>query len=230
MGATYLKQMLVPAVLLLCACSSTTPIAASGAEAHLAFPAPAADRKTSDYRIGAQDKINVTVFQEPDLSLQDVRVDAAGDILFPLIGSVKAQGRTTAELSAEIAERLNSRYLVDPQVSVIVSSSVSQKVTVEGAVLAPGVYEVRGQTTLIEALAMAKGPNQVADLDQVVIFRFINGRRMAARFDLKDIRRGKTPDPEILGNDTVIVGSSGLKAAWRDAVVALPILTIFRPF
>jgi polysaccharide export outer membrane protein len=216
---------------MLTSCAGASPIASSGQQAQIAFPAPkAVGGAEDDYRIGAQDKINITVFQEPDLSLQDVKVDASGNVLLPLIGSVTAAGLTTTELSEEIAKRLGSRYLIDPQVSVIVSSSVSQKVTVEGAVTSPGVYEVRGQTTLLEALAMAKGPNQVADLDQVVVFRVVDGQRMAARFDLRDIRRGKTPDPAILGNDTVVVGSSGLKAAWRDAVAAIPAFAIFRPF
>lgn len=217
--------------IVLTSCAGASLGTPSGPQAHAAFPAPNPQQEVEDdYKIGAQDKINITVFQEPDLSLPDVKVDSSGNVLLPLIGSVTAAGLTTTELSEEIAKRLGSRYLIDPQVSVIVSSSVAQKVTVEGAVTTPGVYEVRGQTTLLEALAMAKGPSQVADLDQVVIFRTVAGQRMAARFDLRDIRRGRTPDPEILGNDTVVVGSSGLKAAWRDAITAIPVLSIFRPF
>ena len=190
------------AALAACAAPQTLP---SGEEAYTHFPPPDADRAGNDYRIGAQDKINITVFQEPELSLQDVQVDAGGSILLPLIGSVKASGRTTTELSQEIAERLDSRFLVDPQVSVIVSSSVSQKVVVEGSVTEPGVYEVRGRTTLLEALAMAKGPSRVAQFNEVAIFRMVDGQRMGALFDLKAIRRGEAADPEIKGNDTVVV-------------------------
>jgi len=223
-----MKWLICLATLALLGCT-TTPLLPTGEEAYTSFPAPSADAVATYYRIGAQDKININVFQEPELSLQNVQVDAGGNILLPLIGTVKAAGRTSTELSQEIAERLNSRFLVDPQVSVIVASSVSQKVTVEGAVVEPGVYEVRGQTTLLEALAMAKGPSRVAALEQVAVFRTIGGQRMGALFDIKAIRRGEAADPEIRGNDTVVVGLSDIKAVWRDVLAAAPALAIFRP-
>lgn len=213
----------------LTACASVAPSLPAGEQAYASFPAPDVDNVATEYRIGAQDKININVFQEPELSLQDVQVDASGNILLPLIGAVTAAGRTSAELSREIAKRLDARFLVDPQVSVIVSSSVAQKVTVEGSVMEPGVYEVRGETTLLEALAMAKGPSRVAALDQVAVFRTIGGKRMGALFNVKDIRRGDAADPEILGNDTVVVGLSNIKSVWRDALAAVPALAIFRP-
>lgn len=223
-----MKWLACLALAALSACAAA-PSLPSGPQAYAAFPAPSVADDAQDYRVGAQDKINITVFQEPDLSPQDVQVDAGGNILLPLIGTVTAAGRTTAELSHEIAERLGSRFLVDPQVSVIVSSSVSQKVTVEGSVTEPGVYEVRGQTTLLEALAMAKGPTRVAALDEVAVFRTVDGDRIGALFDVESIRRGEAPDPEIKGNDTVVVGLSNIKAAWRDLLAAAPALAIFRP-
>src|SRR3546814_3916383 len=79
-----------------------------------------------------------------DLSLEEVPVDASGNILFPLIGQVSVSGKTSTELSNAIAERLGERYLVDPQVSTIVSTSASQNVTVEGAVNKPGVFPLQG--------------------------------------------------------------------------------------
>lgn len=216
-------------VLLALAACVGKPDLPAGKDAYMLFPAPNLEQEAGDYRIGAQDKISITVFQEPDLSLQDVQVDASGNILLPLIGTVTAAGRTTAELSREISERLDSRFLVDSQVSVIVSSSVSQKVTVVGSVTQPGVYEVRGQTTLLEALAMAKGLSRVAARDEVVVFRTVNGQRTGAIFDVSAIQRGEAADPAILGNDTVTVGLSNVKAAWRDALIALPAFAIFRP-
>lgn len=223
-----MKWLICTALVGLTACNTAGSLP-QGSQAYASFPAPSADSPARDYRIGAQDRINITVFQEPELSLENVQVDASGNILLPLIGAVEAAGKTSSELSQEIATRLDSRFLVDPQVSVIVASSVSQKVTVEGSVTEPGVYEVRGQTTLLEALAMAKGPNRVASLDNVAVFRTVDGQRMGALFDLKAIRRGESPDPEILGNDTVVVGLSSIKAVWRDALVALPALAVFRP-
>lgn len=223
-----MKWLICFAPLALLGCA-TAPALPAGEHAYASFPAANRELAASAYRIGPQDKINITVFQEPELSLQEVQVDSGGNILLPLIGTIVAGGRTTTELSEEIAGRLDSRYLVNPQVSVIVASSVAQKVTVEGSVTEPGVYEVRGQTSLLEALAMAKGPSRVAALEQVAVFRTIDGKRMGALFNVKAIRRGEALDPEIKGNDTVVVGLSSVKAVWRDVLAAAPALAIFRP-
>jgi polysaccharide biosynthesis/export protein len=208
-----------------CAGSGGSPVASPGAEKFFNAPSDAAGMQ--DYRIGRLDKINITVFQVDELTQKDVQVDSSGRILLPLIGSAEAAGRTTSELSAEIATRLSERYLQNPQVSVTVSESVSQQVTVEGSVVQSGVYEIRGQTTLIQAIAMARGTDRVASLDDVVIFRRINGERMAAVFNLDAIRRGKADDPEIKGNDVVVVGISNLKAGFREVIGALPAAAIF---
>ena len=194
------------------------------------FKAPADNGSIRDYRVGPLDKINITVFQVPDLTLQGVQVDASGRLLLPLIGSVQAAGKTTEQLSSDIAARLGSKYLESPQVSVIVAESVSQRVTVEGSVLEAGVYQLTGPTSLEMAIAMARGPSRVAALSQGVVFRRIEGKRMGAVFDLSKIRSGEAEDPEILGNDVVIVGFSNIKGAWRDFLTAAPLVAAFRPF
>ena len=184
-----------------------------------------------EYRIGPLDKLNIVVFQVADLTLQGVQVDGSGQMSLPLVGSILAAGKTTQELSVEIADRLRGRFLQDPQVSIWVQEAVSQKVTVDGAVREPGVYTMSGPTTLIQAVAMAKGPDaRLANLTRVAIFRTIDGRRNAAVFDLKAIRSGKAEDPEILGNDVVVVESSALKGMFREVLGALPGLAIFRPY
>src|SRR3546814_6395808 len=93
--------------------------------------------------------------------------DASGNILFPLIGQVSFPGKTSTELSNAIAQRLGERYLVDPQVSTIVSTSASQNVTVEGAVKKPGVFPLQGPTTLLQAMAFSEGPTQTAKLGEI---------------------------------------------------------------
>ena len=200
-----------------------------GPAAYTALPTPLT-QSDRDYHIGPLDTIAVTVFQETDLSAKDIQVDASGNVLLPLIGTVNVKGRTTEQLSADIARLLGQKYLQNPQVSVLVQSSASQKVTVEGSVTEPGVYEIRGRTTLVDALAMAKGPTRVARLTEVVVFREAGDKRMGAVFDLSKIRRGEALDPEILGRDTVVVGLSNVKAAWRDVLTASPLLQVLRPF
>lgn len=209
------------------------PIKAIGAapqDAYRFFPAPQPDGELPAYRIGALDKISVTVYQEEGLSVESTQVDAAGKIVLPLIGEVSAAGKTSIELGDLVGARLGVRYLEHPQVSVVVVESVSQKVTVEGSVNDPGVFPIKGRTTLLDSLAMAKGPSRVAALDEAVIFREIGGQRIGATFNIVDIRNGRALDPEIRGNDTVVVGLSNLKAAWRDILTASPLIAATRPF
>ena len=193
--------------------------------------APTAQLPLEGYRIGPLDRISVNVYQVRDLTLEDVQVDAGGQVLLPLIGNVTAAGKTAPELSAEIADRLLGRYLQSPQVTVRVSEILSQRVTVDGSVMQPGVYPLIGPTTLIQAVSLAKGPDpRFANLSRVVVFRTLAGERTVAVFDLKLIRRGEAPDPEIRGNDVIVVDGSQLKGVWREVVSSLPGLAIFRPF
>ncbi len=183
-----------------------------------------------DYRIGVGDKLNIKVFQVEDLSFEEIVIDSAGNVQLPLIGSVQGSGLTPAEMSAEIARRLSARYLRDPQVTVTVVEAASQKITVDGAVVKPGVYVMRGSTSLLQAVAMAEGPSRVADLSTVAVFRTIDGQRSVAVFDLGSIRQGRSPDPEVLGDDIIVVDTSRLQATMRDVVGALPALSVFRPY
>lgn len=198
-----------------------------GEVAYASFPPPSADKAADDYKIGALDTLSVTVFQEPDLSSSAVQVDASGNVLLPLIGQVKADDKTSTQLANEIGAKLGAKYLTNPQVSVIVTQSVSQRVTVDGSVTEPGVYAIQGRTTLLDALAMAKGTSRVAALDQVAVFRMVDGKRIGGLFNVDKINRGLAPDPEIKGDDTIVVGLSNVKAAWRDILTAAPLLTAF---
>ena len=212
--------------LALSACATTD--LPKGSQAYDIIPAPTRQTAPSEYRIGPLDVLKITVFQEPDLSLEEVPVDASGNILFPLIGQVAVSGKTSTELSNDIARRLGERYLVDPQVSTIVSTSASQNVTVEGAVNKPGVFPLQGPTTLLQAMAMAEGPTQTAKLGEIIVFRRKEDGVYAAQFNLDDIRKGRADNPEILGSDIVVVGNSFAKQLFRDFMQLSPLLaTVF---
>ena len=184
---------------------------------------------TAEYRIGVGDTLDVRVFQVADLSFEELVVDTSGNINMPLIGAVRGAGRTAGEMSADIAERLAAQYLRDPQVTVTVKEAASQKVTIDGAVTKPGVYEMRGATSLLQAVAMAEGPTRVADLTKVAVFRTVDGKRSVALFDLAAIRQGRAPDPAVLGDDVIVVDTSRLNSALREILSAVPALSIFRP-
>lgn len=191
------------------------------------FEAASSGSEASDYRIGPSDKLALTVFQVADLSFDAIFVDASGKLQLPLLGSVQAAGLTPAELSSDIERRLGERYLRNPRVSISVTEAASQKITVDGAVMKPGVYVMRGRTSLLQAVAMAEGGTRIADLKKVAVFRTVEGRRMIAVFDLAAIRRGQAVDPVVLGDDIIIVDTSRLNARYRDIIDILPALTVF---
>ena len=83
------------------------------------------------------------------------------------------------------------------------------------------------RTTLLQALALAKGPTAVALLSDVIVFRTINGQQAGGRFNINMIRRGQAPDPQVLPGDKVEVISSRAKATFRDVLAALPALNTF---
>jgi polysaccharide biosynthesis/export protein len=185
----------------------------------LPAPDPALYDTSADYKIGSPDLLTISVFGVTDLT-QDLRVDSDGNITLPLIGTVRAGGRTTVELEHDIATRLTAGYLQSPQVSVFIKEFDSQKVTVGGVVKKPGIIPLTGPTTLLQAIASAGGMDDLADHRGVVVFRQIKGQKMAAVFDVDAIGRGAVDDPPIYGNDVVMIAESGKKDAMRVFVAA----------
>ncbi|MGE5500710.1 MAG: polysaccharide biosynthesis/export family protein [Ignavibacteriales bacterium] len=221
----------VSAALALAACAGSGTQAGDRLQsANLPPPTPAAVAPAAEYVIGPLDKLSIAVFQVPELTQSGLQVDAGGELNLPLIGGVQAAGKTTQQLSQEIAARLSKSYLQNPQVSVSVDEANSQKFTVEGAVTQPGVFPIAGPTTLLQAIAMARGPDKTADVRRVAIFRNIDGKRAAAVFDLGAIRSGSATDPEVYGGDIVVVQSSGMKNAWQEILRAAPAIGLFRYF
>jgi polysaccharide export outer membrane protein len=183
----------------------------------------------SEYRVGPQDLIEISVFQVPDLS-RVVRVNSGGQISLPLIGVVQAGGLTIQELEKSIAQKLSDKYLQNPQVTAFVKEFTSQRLTLEGAIAKPGIYPVTGRTTLLQAIALAGGLDKLADPHGIVIFRQISGKKMGAVFDLKNIRSGKDEDPLVYGDDIIVVEQSGSKTALRRFIEAMPVLNVFGVF
>jgi polysaccharide export outer membrane protein len=193
-----------------------------------AAPGTVTPQPSGDYRIGSLDVLDVSVFQVPDLA-RTVQVSANGEISLPLIGSVVATGKTTAELQDEIAKKYSATYLQSPQVSVFVRDAQSQRVTINGEVNRPGVYPTPGPTTLIQVIATAGGVTDLADTTGVVILRQSGTTRTAAKFDVASIQAGKAPDPLVQGGDMIVVDRSGMKATFKNLRDTLPIFGAFRP-
>lgn len=226
-------QMASLVLLLLLAACSTGGGARSGAVPGGTLPAPDTTtasgvfRGASDYRIGGQDLLAISVFGVQELN-RDVRVNSNGQISLPLIGGVMAGGRTIPELEAELEKKYSLGYLQNPHVSVFVKEFTSQRVTLDGAIAKPGIYPMVGRTTLLQAIAMAGGiDEQVADLGGIVLMRQVDGRRMAAAYDLRQVRKGLMEDPMIYGDDIIVVEHSASKTMLRRFIESVPVLGIF---
>ncbi len=225
MAIRYILPILC--TLLVTACGSGVGLDENSRAVRVASDLPAPDSpelaiNLSNYRIGPLDEIVVSVFGAPELDREGA-VDAAGNFSVPLVGTVAAAGKTPAEFASSVEEKLNGRYLRDPQVSVNIKAAKSQMVTIDGAVQQPGVYPVVGQMTLQQAIATAKGAKEEANINRVIVFRTVSGQRMAAMFNLKDIRSGRYVDPQVYGNDIVVVGEDATRRFLKDAAIAFPL-------
>jgi polysaccharide export outer membrane protein len=162
------------------------------------------------------DTLEISVFQAPDLN-REVQVGGTGEISLPLIGVMKAAGKTPNQLESEIAAKLKAKYLQSPQVTVFVKTALGEQVSVSGDVNKPGVFPIVGKMTLIGALAQAGDIDKVGDPSVVLVLRQADGARTQGRFDVSAIRAGKVPDPELIAGDTVVVDRSGSRSAWESA-------------
>ena len=185
--------------------------------------------RPADYHLGANDAISIKVYGEPDMSSDRVTLDQSGVINIPYAGAVHAAGLTTQQLSAVLHDKLISAIRV-PQVAVNLVEFGSQKVTVEGSVARPGIYEIPPGTTLLGALASAGDPDRLARARDIVILRNDEQGRTVALFDLHEIRSGKMIDPVMKANDRVIVGISGGSRLYQDLINVIPVFALFTKF
>jgi polysaccharide export outer membrane protein len=185
----------------------------------------AATPGNSGYKIGPLDVVEFSVFKVPELT-RTAQVAETGTINLPLIGEVQAAGRTTQEVERDLATKLGEKYLQSPQVTILIKEYNSQRVTVEGAVKRPGVYPIRGKTSLLQVIATAEGLDTASDTT-VVVFRHIEGKRLAARFDIGEIRSGKANDPPIRSGDVVVAPTSAMRSTFDTILKALPLATVF---
>jgi polysaccharide biosynthesis/export protein len=170
----------------------------------------AAPARGQEYTIGPRDVLAITVWGQADLS-RDYTVDPDGFAPFPLIGRIRAAGRTPQELAAHLTEVLGKDYLVNPQVIVTVKEYLSQKVQVLGAADRPGVYYLTGPTTLLDLLSRAGGFASTAG-KQVLLVRnhgASNGSSEVLRLSLDKVQAGDpSQNASVQSQDIVIVSKS----------------------
>lgn len=162
------------------AATVTPPPAATTPAPGATTPAPSG--APSDYVIGPEDVLQVSVWKNDTLS-RVVPVRPDGKISLPLLNDVQAAGLTAMQLRDKIATALGE-FMPNPEVSVIVNEVRSMRVSVLGEVQKPGVLQLRSSTTILEAIAMAGGFGTFASPSKITVFRRDpNGHTEKIRFN-----------------------------------------------
>ena len=185
-------------------------------------------------RLGKSDMLSISVYDEPDLSLENIPVRPDGKISFPLVGDVQAEGRTVDELTTDISERLK-QYLLAPKVTVVVQAFNSLSYTIAGEVVKPGVFPLTTNISLVDAIAKAGGLNkgqyrassvELADLPHSFVSR--NGKILPVDF-VRLLRQGDMRfNIQIQPGDYISIPSGLSKEIYIIGEVKAPALFAFR--
>lgn len=168
---------------------------------------------TSTYRISPGDQLDIYVWGDERLQ-RSMTVLPDGTIAFPLAGTVVAAGHTPNEVENELARLLAPQYKgVPQQVTVSVKQSSGMQVSVIGKVRSPGTFSPTRYLSVLDALAMAGGPTEFADVNDIVILRHQGGKTNVIRAHVGGLLKGKPSGedlngggvPMLLAGDTVIV-------------------------
>lgn len=159
----------------------------------------------SSYRVGPEDLLEIAVWREDALK-KEALVRPDGGISFPLIGEIKAAGKTVAEIRDEIARRLD-KFIPDSAVSVTILKIGSQRVYVVGKVNKPGEFLLGRYVDVLQALSMAGGLTQFASGDEIRVMRRDGDHQVVLPFEYGRVVRGQKLEQNILlrAGDVVVV-------------------------
>ena len=171
------------------------------------FVLPPTTGWAEEYLIAPQDVIKITVYEQEDLT-QTVKVSSAGTIVFPLVGKVEVAGLSPTQVEEKLEQLLGEKYLVNPQVMVFVTKSAD--IYILGEVKKPGVYKLKANLTVMEAITMAGGFTKLAYQNKTKVIRVLNGKRETIKVPVRDIiKKGdKNKDIKLKAGDTIIIPES----------------------
>ncbi|MFC1645676.1 polysaccharide biosynthesis/export family protein [Candidatus Omnitrophota bacterium] len=166
--------------------------------AFFAIIAPAVSAQDTDYHIQPEDILQITVYEQEDLSVK-TRVSSKGEFAFPLLGKVEVTGLTISELEDKITELLAADYLIDPQVQVFISEYRIKQISVLGSVKIPGKYDMypERETTVLQAVAMAGGFSDVASINNTRVIRNEEGEQKIIPVRVTDITKKGMKDKDV---------------------------------
>jgi len=158
------------------------------------------------YRIGAGDALQIVVYREPDASVPDATVRSDGKISMPMLGDVEVQGFTPSELEKSLELRL-SKFINEPEVTVLIRTVQSERIYVVGKVRKEGPIRLAGPMTIMQALSESGGPTEFAKTTRIYLLRSDGPNQFRIPFNYKDVIQGKHPEQNILvqAGDTVVV-------------------------
>jgi polysaccharide biosynthesis/export protein len=168
--------------------------------------APARQGHDATYVIGNDDRLDINVWKEQELS-KTIPVRSDGKISLPLVGEILAAGRTPLQLEADISDRLRS-FITAPEVTVIVEQINSKKYNVLGYVSHPGTFPLTLSTTIMDAIAESGGFQEFAKSKNIYILRRnADGTQTRINFNYKDFIKGKNiaQNIKLQPYDTIIV-------------------------
>jgi polysaccharide export outer membrane protein len=157
------------------------------------------------YVIGPDDLLSVVFWRDKDMSA-DVVVRPDGKISLPLLNDVDAAGLTPDELRAKLTKAA-SKYVEEPNATVVVKEIRSRKVFITGNVAKPGNYPLNGDMTVLQLIAVAGGLQEYADSGSIVVMRTENGQQKSFKFNYKDVIKQRHVEQNIplKAGDTVVV-------------------------
>ncbi len=164
-------------------------------------------RAVEEYLLNPGDIIKITVFKNPDLSV-DARVSESGSIGFPLIGTVPVSGLTLTGVEHKIAQMLkDGGYVLNPQVNVLLTLSVGNQVAVLGEVNKPGRYPIEGAGGHVSGMLATAGGISATGADTVVLTGTRGGKPFRREIDVAKMSQSGNAedDPELSGGDTLFV-------------------------
>ena len=170
------------------------------------FAAPASvlaqETKAVDYIIKVGDTLEVTVYQEKDLSA-NCEVDTFGQISLPLVGDVKVEGLRLDQARELIVTKFK-KFIISPQI-VVICRQAGGRATIFGQIEKPGAYDLLPETTLTQLIAKAGAFTEVADPAQIRVLRTTDKGVEAIIVNLSDVFSGKSADVVVKPGDVVLV-------------------------
>ncbi|MEP6935395.1 MAG: polysaccharide biosynthesis/export family protein [Nitrospirota bacterium] len=167
---------------------------------------------SSEYIIGAEDMLEVSVWRNVDLS-KIVQVRPDGRISMPIIRDIMVVGKTPTQLAEEMTTKLKE-FVQNPVVSVSVNQVNSSNIFVLGEVVRPGKYPLKSKTTLLQGITIAGGFTPISARNQMVIFRFTEkspgSKTLTASYDDIVLRGGIAQNFELKSGDTIVVPSEAM--------------------